>query len=276
VSSAQTQILLHEGLLVERSGKPALNVGELAARGWKEVYQLTSENLHRAQKIGRSIIELAPESPKGHQLLAAALFHLTFMGFADDGDASRSEALQEAREAIRLYDRDEYSHWVLALIQGNLFGRLEEALAGYRHVLSLNPNFSLGFGSMGGTLAYAGRAEDAIEQTRRAMAMNPRDPSIFFRFSAMTVAHFIRGEFTQAAEWAQRAKTSKPNWWLGHAILTASYAKCGDIDEARRAAEDLRATFPTLTVSSLPFCPLQKPEHFNELRAALVSAGIPD
>ena len=65
VSSAQMHILLHEGLLIERSGKANLSIAELATRGWKEVYQLTSESLDRALQIGRSMVAIARRVPRG-------------------------------------------------------------------------------------------------------------------------------------------------------------------------------------------------------------------
>src|SRR5215208_2490202 len=49
------------------------------------------------------------------------------------------------------------------------------------------------------------------------MRLNPRDPSIFFRYSSLSLAHFLQKSFDEAREWADRAVARKPDWWLGHA-----------------------------------------------------------
>jgi adenylate cyclase len=276
VASAQTQILLHEGLLIERSGRMSLSVAEDATRGWREVYQLNPDSLERALQIGRSMVEVVPKSPKGHQLIAAALFQLTLMSFIRDLRAGREEALMRATEAVRLDDRDEFSQWILAGVQGHLFGRLEDALATYHQALEINPTFSLAQASIGTTLVHFGRAEQSLEYTNRAMQMNPRDPSIFFRYSSMALAHYLLGDHTQAIDWAQKAIARRSNWWVSHAVLIASLWANSRFEAASTAAQGLREQVPLLHVSDLPVPPIARMPEFEEFRTALRLAGVPE
>jgi adenylate cyclase len=276
VASAQTHILLNEGLLIEQGGKARLSIAERATRGWSEIYQLTSESLDRALHIGRSMVQDAPRSAKGHQLIGAAAYHLTMMGFVESREASRSEALVEASEAVRLDDRDEYSQWILAAVQGNLFGKLEDALATYRRAFEINPNFSLIYGSMGMTLAHSGRADESIEHTLRAMQMNPRDPSVFFRYSSMALAHHLRGEHAEALDWAHRSIARKRNWWVSHATLIASLWATGRFDAASSAAQALKEEVPLLRASALPLAPVAELPEFADFRDALRHTGVPE
>ena len=80
------------------------------------------------------------------------------MAFAGDPEKLKDEALQEAREAVRLDRHDEYSLWALGMVLGTLFGQLDDSLAAYRQALDINPNFFLAYGSLGTTLAFAGQA----------------------------------------------------------------------------------------------------------------------
>jgi adenylate cyclase len=84
VASAQTQIMLHEGDSIERSGKTSLSLAEQAAKGWAQLYHPTTQSLSRALHIGSSLIEMASQSPKGHQLVASAAYHMSLMAFTDD------------------------------------------------------------------------------------------------------------------------------------------------------------------------------------------------
>src|SRR5215203_2402437 len=160
VASTQTQVVMNEGTRAERAARPQLHTWELAKRGWKKMYIATEEGISEARKIGCRIAEIDLTSAKGHQLIAVADFHLVYMAFAGDPEKLKDEALQEAREAVRLDRHDEYSLWALGMVLGTLFGQLDDSLAAYRQALDINPNFFLAYGSLGTTLAFAGRAEE--------------------------------------------------------------------------------------------------------------------
>jgi adenylate cyclase len=274
VASTQTQVVINEGVLAEQADRPDLRVWELAKRGWKNLYGLTAESLSEARRLGRAAVAADPMSSKGHQVIGAANFHLAFMGFADDREALADEALREAQEATRLDRRDEYSFWVLGMVLGILLGRTDEAVAALKQALDINPNFSVAYGSLGTTLAIAGRAKESIEFTQTAMRLNPRDPSFFFRYSMLSLAYFSLEQFDQAREWADGAVARKADWWLGHALLTASREKLGDHDGAKEAATRFMAAFPRLRAGELPIR-LRSVAVREALEESLRSAGVP-
>ncbi|PVE20525.1 hypothetical protein DC522_31820 [Microvirga sp. KLBC 81] len=175
VASTQTQVVLNEGLIAERNEHPDFQTWDMAKRGWREIYQLTRESLEKAREIGLAIKRHAPESPKGPQIVATATYHLVYMGFASDPAVMREEAVAEARQAIRLDDRDEYTQWTYGNVLMGLLGRREEAIAAYQQALETNPNFSLAYGSLGTTLAWAGRSDESIATVEIAIRLNPRD-----------------------------------------------------------------------------------------------------
>ena len=276
VASMQTQVLLNEGLAAERRNRPDLPVWDLAKRGLWEIYQLTRPSLERALAIGREIVRLDATSSKGHQLVALASYHLVIMGFTDQADALREEALEAVREAVRYDSADEYSQWALGMVLGNLLGRYEEAVSAYLEALRINPNFSLGYATLGSTSGYACRPEEAIANTELAIRLNPRDPSLFFRYSTLSLAYFVMGDFVTAKDWAQRTVSSKPEWWLGHALLAASRAHLDDVAGAREAGVELMRRFPKLSIISLPFRTMHDPRHLEVFRAGLRIAGLPE
>ena len=122
VGSTQTQVVLREGALAERSDRPDFRTWDLAKRGWKNIYELTQESIQKAREIASELTRIDPSFAKGHQLHAAATFHLVLMGFSDDQQGMLEIALQSVQKAIRLDDRDEYSHWMLGGILGQGLG----------------------------------------------------------------------------------------------------------------------------------------------------------
>jgi tetratricopeptide (TPR) repeat protein len=152
--------------------------------------------------------------------------------------------------------------------------RLDEGIAALERAVELNPNCSVAYGSLGTALAIAGRAEDAIANQEIAIRMNPRDPSIFFRFSGLALAHYTAGEFEMATLWAERAIHRMPRWYLAHFLLAASHVALGRSEQARAAVEACRAVLPTIAVSDAERMPLRDATKMQELRNRLCAAGF--
>jgi adenylate cyclase len=274
VASTQTQVMLREGAMADE--RPDFRTWDLAKRGWKKIYELTQESIEEAYKIAGELTRIDPSFAKGHQLLAAAAYHLALMGFCDKEDAMLGDALQSARNAIRLDDRDEYSHWILGGILGQGLGHHDKAIAAYRRAFELNPNFSLAFGSLGTVLALAGQPDDSIRNSEICISANPRDPSIFFRFSGLALAYFVAEDYPKAREWAGRSVARKREWWQGHALLASSCILSGQEDEARAAVRDWLAAFPRARISKLPPIPFKKAEDAKRFRDGIRRAGLPE
>jgi adenylate cyclase len=156
----------------------------------------------------------------------------------------REEAIADAREAMRLDDRDKYTQWTYGNVLMGLLGRREDAIAAYQQALEINPNFSLAYGSLGTTLAWAGRSDESIATVELAIRLNPRDPSIFFRYTTLAVAHLFKQDYQKARDWAQHAVARRANWWIAWVILAASHAHLNDLAAARAALAGLEEVLP--------------------------------
>ena len=197
----------------------------------------------------------ASDNDRAHQLLAAALFHQAYLGYFGDWSATVDRAHRAAERAVELHEASEQSHWVLGLVL-MLQRDHEGAVAELQRAIEINPNFSLGYGSLGTALAWGGRAEEALENNEVALRLNPRDPSNFFRFFANGLAHFTAGRYQDAAAWATRSLRSKRVFRIPYLVRITALAEGGDVDRARLAADDMRAHVPDVTrdyLDRLPF-----------------------
>lgn len=276
VGSTQTQVVLSEGDLAERTERPDFRTWDLAKRGWKKIYALTNESLEEGRKIAGELTRIDPTFAKGHQLLAVASYHLALMGFCDDPQRMLESALASIQKSLKLNDRDEYSHWIMGGILGQGLGQHDKSIAAYQRALDLNPNFSLAFGSLGSVLALAGRPEESIRNSQISIRSNPRDPSIFFRFASLALAHFVTEDYAKAREWAAKAVERKREWWMGHALLAASCACLQDEDAAHSAIRDWLEAFPHARVGRLPPIPLKHADHRERFLAGIRKAGLPE
>jgi adenylate cyclase len=271
-ASVQTQVEMFEGEIVDRE---RIDVWGLVKRAWRRLLDLDTAALEEAKRLAEEALRLDPNSARAHAVLSVALEHLVEMRGAPDERQERVRARDLALTAIRLDDRDEFSHWALGNACTSL-GESDQAIAAYRRALELNPNFALAYGLLGTALAYAGEPEESIKATEVAIRSNPRDPSIFFRYSGLAMAHFIAGEFDEAVGWARKSIDRKREWHRAHLLLIASLSCSGRLEEARSAVAAYLRLFPQGSSHELDRIALKFPEHKERLRQALRAAGLPE
>jgi adenylate cyclase len=275
VSTIQTEMLLLEGSLAERTTTPNFKIWEMSKRGYRQLYGLTRESLAEGSELARAMIAAEPTSPEGHRLLSLIDSHIIFMGFAEEPEKLKKEALNSVRTALRLAENNEHSYWALGIVLGFLDDKYEEAGAAFKRAIEINPNLSLAYGSYGTVLAYAGQGEESIEKTQYAIRLNPRDPSIFFRYSGLSIAHFVLSDFEQSRKWAQLSIDRKPDWWAAHALLTASLVLTGRKNEAIEAAKALLQRAPKISLHALPIEPVRPTAAKKLFYDSLSAAGVP-
>ncbi len=146
-----------------------------------------------------------------------------------------------ARRATQLDDRNEYAHLALGISGWGLL-KYDESLGALERAVALNPNCSLAYGSLGTLLGILGRSDEAIANQEIAIRSNPLDPSIFFRFSGLALAHYMAGRYATAIEWAERAIHRMPRWYFAHFVLAASHVApdnhAGAINAAKSCQDD--------------------------------------
>ena len=197
------------------------------------------------------------------------------MGYIADKEAAISESYELAKRAIVLDERNEYAHWSLGFIQ--LWRRKHElAVAELKRAIELNPNCSLAFGSLGTVLSYSGEPDESIKNNEIALRLNPRDISIFFRYSGLAMAHFVSGRYSEAVQWARKCIHRKPIWRVGHAVLAASLAQLDLIEEAKAAVDNYLEIIPDETISKLRFLPFKNHTDARRLEEGLRRAGLPE
>ena len=276
VASIQTQVLIHVSSVADPPGRPNLGTWELAKRAWNELYQLNGASLARAAEIARQTVANDSQAAAGYQVLASALFHSIFMAFATDATAMRNEALSVAKRALEIEPKDELSQWAFGLTVGILYDDVARACSALRQAIELNPNFSLGYGSLGTILALAGQSDESISNNMSAIRLNPKDPSLFFRYSGLAMAYHAKSDFVSCREWAERSISRKPGWWMGHALLASSCAYLGETAAARAAADGLELMLSDAGISSISLFRFSRGEPLRRVKEGLRRAGMTD
>jgi tetratricopeptide (TPR) repeat protein len=86
-----------------------------------------------------------------------------------------SDIYAAAARAVSLDDRDPYSHY--AFCWASLLRQIHaQALAEAQRSIDLNPNFALGFFSLGLVRVHIGHFTEALDSLLRSLRLNPNDP----------------------------------------------------------------------------------------------------
>jgi TolB-like protein/DNA-binding CsgD family transcriptional regulator len=272
---ASIQTIVHRSTIeqpVERQSRPDLTVWELTMRSWHLLYDFAPEAYASAKTLLERALAIDPESAEANMVLSLINHHIAILGFAPDPRPAMEAAYALGRRATQLDGRNEYAHWALGISCWGLH-RLDEGIAALERAVELNPNCSLAYGSLGTALAIAGRTAEAITNQEIAIRMNPRDPSIFFRFSGLALAHYMAGDFETAISWAERAIHRMPRWYLAHFLLAASHVALGRIDRARAVADASREVLPDLSLADVERMPIRDVALMQQFRDRLEAAG---
>lgn len=126
------------------------------------------------------------------------------------------------------------------------------------------------------TLAYVGRADEAIARARRAIALSPRDPMMFRYEHFLSIGHYTAGDLEAAAEVGLRSAARHPNFTSNLRFTVAALAGLGRGAEAAPLVGRLMQLQPTLRVGEdLPRYAFRDPRQRDRHARNLRLAGIP-
>src|SRR5262249_15517513 len=140
-------------------------------------------------------------------------------GWKTDLPHALAEGEKLARRAVVLGSDDAVALGTAGFTLHQLVGDLEYGDALINEALKLNPNLAWLWLFSGWAKASMGEPELAIEHVNRAMRLSPNDPQRFSMYTALGVAHFIAGRYTQALTFAEAAVREHPEFLLVQCVL---------------------------------------------------------
>src|SRR5262249_541451 len=136
-------------------------------------------------------------------------------------------------------------------------------------------NLAVAWQRSGWVRGYAGDPEGAIESLNKAMRLDPLDTRVFLTQSAMAFAHFVSGRDQQAADWADMALRTKPNWMPALRVAIASNAMLGRAAEAKTALQSYQQVDPNVSIRRIcDHYPFRRQDDRQRLTQALRRAGV--
>lgn len=108
-------------------------------------------------------------------------------------------------------------------------GKLDEAIAEYRRVIELNPNFAWAYSNLGDALVKQGKLNEAINAFSEAIQLNPKSPCFHY---ALAEAMEQNNQLDEAISTLFKALEYSPNYYIFYNSLGKLLTQQSEIDEA--------------------------------------------
>ena len=246
VAAIEPKLLEAEGVRSQGRSPEDLDAWDTVMQTNSLLWRLTKTDIEAAIALLGLATARYPDYAPAHSMLAfALLFRAISVGVAHSQDTK--EAVRLASRAAELDDNDPWAHLALGWA-AFLMRRSQDAMAEFKRALDINPNFAAAHGHLGNALACDGQADAAIPHLEQALRMSPHDPQNIFVYTALAVAYYLNGNYSEAISFGHKAVQQRPGFTGAHRIYIASLAQAGRSEEARTALDRLKELQPEISI----------------------------
>jgi adenylate cyclase len=128
---------------------------------------------------------------------------------------------------------------------------------------------------MGMALRYAGRHEEAVRSSERALRLNPIPPGVYFRCLGLT--YIFVGKYEEAIAAFKKSLDRSPNDFLTHFSLACGYSLADRNEDAQAEAKKVLQINPNFSLKHFARRLAYKDQADKELIVGAASkAGLPE
>jgi serine/threonine-protein kinase len=207
---------------------------DLCLKARYHLFKLTQEGREAGRKYCEQAISLDPNYALAYVVLSESYWVSAYWGFTNPREAL-PRAKAAALEALRLDDTIAEAHSTLGTVLGTSEFDWHGAEREFRRALELNPSSAIvRYSYAAWFLRPVGRVEQALTETRRALALDPLDP---FCSSLLGYLLHTARQFEPAVAQLQHAIDLDPTFFFSYWLLSITYGLNERLDEAIAAAE---------------------------------------
>ena len=272
VAAIEPKLLEAEGVRSQGRSPEDLDAWDTVMQTNSLLWRLTKTDIEAAIALLGLATARYPDYAPAHSMLAfALLFRAISVGVAHSQDTK--EAVRLASRAAELDDNDPWAHLALGWA-AFLMRRSQDAMAEFKRALDINPNFAAAHGHLGNALACDGQADAAIPHLEQALRMSPHDPQNIFVYTALAVAYYLSGNYSEAISFGHKAVQQRPGFTGAHRIYIASLAQAGRSEEARTALDRLKELQPEISITWVQQNSPYMPGPMGRLLEGMRKAGL--
>ena len=256
------------------SGTPNIDAYDCYLRG-RELLALNPKNRERFEqstKLFMRALELDPGYSQAYASLSLA-YNLDYQNrWSDDPDNSLQLAKHNAEQAIEKDPKEPFARQVACWAA--MFDKdLGRAKSQVDIALSLNPNSSGAYASLGSIHTYSGRPLEAIPALERATRLDPAFRPGHLHFLGM--AYLLAGKYETAVAVLKERILLVPGTDFSRVLMASALGHLGDVEEARRIWQELKDINPKYSFSEhFARQPFKKEQDVQRIAEGLAKAGL--
>jgi TolB-like protein len=234
VGTVEPALLEQEAFQAHVRPERSLEFWELFVSGRRHFWRSTTADVRKAEAFLDRALAIQPDDVSSLAILAHCRLYNVWVGTSTDPAAALEAAYRLALKAVSVSEWDAFAHYTLGVVL-SVRDQWPEAEAEQRRALELNPFLAAALGELGRLLAFAGRADEAVAYSDRAIAASPNDPHVWLWYRSKAIARLLSGDLEGALRDALDACARGPHRFYLHILLAACYSAAGRMDEAGRA-----------------------------------------
>jgi adenylate cyclase len=256
------------------SGTPNIDAYDCYLRG-RELLALNPKNRERFEqstKLFTRALELDPGYSQAYASLSLA-YNLDYQNrWSDDPDNSLQLAKHNAEQAIEKDPKESFARQVACWAA--IFEKdLDRAKSEVDIALSLNPNSSGAYASLGSIHTYSGQPLEAIPALERATRLDPAFRPQHLHFLGM--AYLLAGKYETAAALLRDRILLVPGTDFSRVLLASALGQLGEVEEARRTWQELKEINPKYSFNEhFGRQPFKREEDVQRIAEGLAKAGL--
>lgn len=235
----EPELLKSESLPAVAGHTGNVTAWDLVRQGTWNFHHVARRTHLRARELFRQACRLDPELAEAHLWLGRVNAGIVAYGWSEDPSQDIKEGLNAALIAVRLDEKNPYSHYALAICSPYA-NAPEQAVLAAEKAIEISPSFALGHLVLGMGHLFRGSASDAISSLEHGLMLNPHDPQNFVWFNLLALAYLFNSEATNALSAAIKARKIRPSWRPIHETLVCCYVSLNRLQEARSSFREMR------------------------------------
>jgi TolB-like protein/Flp pilus assembly protein TadD len=249
VSAVQPKLVETEIEMATRRPPENLTAYDLWLRA-RQKYALRSRvGMAETLQLAHRALDLDPRSVAAAPLAASAHLDNVALGFSDDPQFDRNEAVRLVRLALSLDENNAFALATAGYLAAYLHGDHESAIDFADRAIASNPNSAIAWRARALVYRYAGQHEEAIRSSERAIRLSPLDPFLHTALDTMGFALIELRRFDEAVTVSKKALRQNPSDSPALRALAAALGHLGRDAEAHEAATRLLEVDPAFTIS---------------------------
>jgi adenylate cyclase len=204
-------------------------------QGWDHYRRQTPDDYAKAISFFEKAVELDPNYGRAYAGLAAVYWNLYNFGWYFRLSIEYQAIDKAKQNLVRALEHPTSDAYAVSAEMMLALGRNDEALVEVDRAVALAPSNAGTYISRAWILTVLGRAEEAENDARLAMRLDPRYPPSYLRVLGRALFHQER--YQEAAETLERAVSRLPDYEHAYSYLAATYGHLGRTEDAKAAVQ---------------------------------------